>query len=78
MPMYEFQCNACEEEFEELVRADDEVVECPACGTNRVTRKLSTFAYRSVSGGTVTSSSASHSGGGCSGCASHNCGSCSH
>ena len=31
MPMYEYRCLDCEEEFEELVRSVDEEVECPEC-----------------------------------------------
>ena len=38
MPIYEYQCDKCNEQFEQLIRGD-EVGECPkGCGTN--VRKL--------------------------------------
>ncbi|MBN2456112.1 MAG: zinc ribbon domain-containing protein [Sedimentisphaerales bacterium] len=43
MPMYEYTCNHCAQEFEELV-SGNQVVSCPACGSKKVVRKLSTFA----------------------------------
>lgn len=45
MPLYEYKCLDCGSEFEELVRADQEQVTCPNCGSNETTRKLSTFAW---------------------------------
>lgn len=79
MPMYEYRCGGCGEDFEELVRSDDERVECPECGASTVTRKMSTFAYKSVgSGGATESSSASKGGHSCGGCAGGSCGSCGH
>ncbi len=54
MPLFEFVCETCEIDFEELVRsasATDEVV-CPACGGSDVKKKISKFASRiSGSGG---------------------------
>lgn len=51
MPLYEFQCTDCKDEFEELVRsaaaADD--VKCPRCGGEHVRRKVSLFASKSSS-----------------------------
>ncbi len=47
MPMYEYQCSLCGEEFEELVSSTtaDHEVECPACEREgSAKRKLSTFA----------------------------------
>jgi putative FmdB family regulatory protein len=45
MPIYEFRCDACAEQFEELLRAQDaDAVACPHCGSNGVTRLFSTFA----------------------------------
>lgn len=56
MPLYEFECPACHEEFEELVRNAGAVSEvaCPKCGQRKVKKKLSTFASR-VSGGASAS-----------------------
>ena len=52
MPIYEFVCTTCENPFEELVFSASAVngVTCPACGSEEVKKKISTFATR-VSGG---------------------------
>ena len=44
MPIYEYRCEPCAEEFEELVRGPDATVACPSCGSADVDRLLSTFA----------------------------------
>jgi putative FmdB family regulatory protein len=41
MPIYEFECESCGARFEELVAADAAMV-CPACGSERTRRLLST------------------------------------
>ena len=47
MPIYEYQCDACDKEFEELVRsADHASIKCPKCGGRKVKRRLSVFAAR--------------------------------
>jgi len=45
MPIYEYRCQACGEEFEKLVRssADADQVECPRCHQVHVKRLLSLF-----------------------------------
>jgi len=48
MPIFEFVCEECQQGFEELVRsasAIDEVI-CPGCQSERVNKKLSTFASK--------------------------------
>ncbi len=48
MPIYEYACPKCGHEFEQLLlaaSARDEVA-CPACGGNKVTRKMSVFSTR--------------------------------
>ena len=52
MPLFEFQCTDCKDEFEELVRSSAAVAEvkCPHCGGQHVKRKMSLFASK-VSGG---------------------------
>ena len=62
MPMYEYTCQKCKTDFEELVFSSDEKVECPDCGGKRVKRKMSAFAIKS--GGKFVSSG----GPSCSGC----------
>ena len=42
MPIYEFWCRECGEEYEELVRAsDDDNPPCPSCGSAKVDRNIS-------------------------------------
>lgn len=49
MPIYEYICEKCKAEFEELVRSSDAKVQCPECGSVRVEKLFSPFA-RSCSG----------------------------
>ena len=62
MPIYEYVCKQCGENFEELVRADT-AVSCPKCRSVKVERRFSTFACASGSGG---SGSGPAAGGSCS------------
>jgi putative FmdB family regulatory protein len=60
MPIYEYRCNGCDQEFEQYVQTAQTAVACPACRSGRVTRRLSvvgmlrpggTFAAPGMSGG---------------------------
>ncbi len=46
MPIYEYVCDVCRHEFEELARSmsDSPSPACPACDSVEVARKLSVFA----------------------------------
>jgi putative FmdB family regulatory protein len=45
MPIYEFQCKRCGTDSELLVRSSEWKGEkCPACGSARLSKKLSAFA----------------------------------
>ena len=44
MPVYEYECKECGEEFEKLVRGATEI-ECPKCGSHKVDKKVSTFSF---------------------------------
>ncbi len=46
MPLYEFRCNACEREFERLVRLNAANPECPSCSSADTSRLLSAPAFR--------------------------------
>jgi putative FmdB family regulatory protein len=70
VPIYEYACMECEEHFDELVRSDEQVVTCPACGAPKVLRQLSTFA---VVGAQSKPSFSGPSGGG-GGCCGGSCG----
>ena len=44
MPIFEFSCENCGWEFEELLRSiDTSEVSCPACDSRQVYKKLSSF-----------------------------------
>jgi putative FmdB family regulatory protein len=71
MPIYEFECQKCRKEFEELVRNRDEGVQCPQCQSADVKKLMSAFAFKS---GSTFVSSAPQSG--CSGCTGGSCHGC--
>ena len=60
MPLFEFVCTTCDQDFEELVRSAGAVgeVTCPKCGGAHVKKKISTFASK-ISGGASFSLGAS-------------------
>lgn len=50
MPLFDYRCQSCAVEFEVLVRAasyGDPPPACPACGSEKIDRLLSTFAMSS-------------------------------
>ena len=52
MPIYEFECAACEAVFERLQKLSDaDPVECPECGQPRVKRRLTAPAFRLAGSG---------------------------
>lgn len=65
MPIYEYRCCNCENEFETLVSVSAPHAQCPDCGSEQLTRELSAFASR-TSGGD-DGGFASGGGGGCCG-----------
>lgn len=40
MPLFNYICEDCGKEFEELVRSADEKVPCPKCSSEKVKRQL--------------------------------------
>ena len=71
MPIYEYRCSECHEEFETLVFRSDEAVACPHCKGEDVKRLMSACGFKSS--GSFTPSSGSS---GCATCSSTNCSSC--
>jgi putative FmdB family regulatory protein len=67
VPIYEYACMECESHFDELVRNQEQAVECPQCGAGNVLKQFSTFAVAGVT------SQPKFGGGGCCG---GSCGSC--
>ena len=47
MPIFEYRCSSCGEEFESLVRGTD-VPRCPRCGGEDLQRLLTSFAVNSA------------------------------
>ena len=44
MPIYEYTCDDCGAEFEELVRSYEDTPNCPVCGSESISKKVSAFA----------------------------------
>lgn len=71
MPIYEYHCNECGNDFETLVFGSQEVV-CPKC-SGSVNRVMSCCSFKSGTGDFKTSGSGNSS---CSGCTSSSCSTC--
>ncbi len=65
MPIYEYICSACGHEFEAIVFASTEV-ECSACASRELTKKLSVFSVGTKSSSTACDAPPEACGG-CSG-----------
>jgi putative FmdB family regulatory protein len=78
MPIYEFKCEDCNEEFEALVFRSDETVPCPGCKGEHIKRLMSACAYKTGGASDAAGSYSAPSGGssGCAGCSSSNCSTC--
>ncbi|MCX7794435.1 MAG: zinc ribbon domain-containing protein [Thermodesulfovibrionales bacterium] len=66
MPIFEYKCNVCSEEFEKLVLRKEEEITCPKCGKKDIKKKFSVFGMSGVE----------NRGSGCSSCSSSSCSSC--
>ena len=52
MPIYEFECSACNAVFDRLQKlSDPDPVDCPECGQPRVKRRLTAPAFRLAGSG---------------------------
>jgi len=76
VPIYEYECNSCHKQFERLVFSNSESINCPACGSNEVTRRMSVFGFKSGGDKGAASSRVGSSSSGCSGCTATSCASC--
>jgi putative FmdB family regulatory protein len=75
MPIYEYHCEKCGEDFEYLVFGSDKP-ECSLCQSKKVTKLMSPCGFISKgAGGQTVSASA---GSGCTGCAAGSCTGCGH
>jgi len=66
MPIYEFQCDDCEQIYDALLRFSDVVdaPRCPTCGSQNTRRLLSRIAAPSFGGGDSSAASSCGGGGG--------------
>jgi len=72
MPIYEFRCNDCGYKFETLVMKKDQKVNCEKCGSENLSRLLSSFAVL----GNEKSSGSAESNSRCSSCSTRKCATC--
>lgn len=72
MPVYEYECQKCHREFEELVFSHDPEVCCPSCASAEVKRLLSVTAFKTSKGFASTGSAS------CGGCSASSCSGCKH
>ena len=72
MPIYEYLCNSCNEEFEELVFGD-EAPPCPHCESGKTSKLMSRPCYHMAGGNGYVPSSG---GSACAGCPGGNCATC--
>ncbi len=80
MPIFEYVCTRCTNQFEELVFGQDETAVCPSCGSTE-TKKLMSCCRAKVGGvgddaPAATASAPARSGGGCAGCSGGSCSTC--
>jgi putative FmdB family regulatory protein len=52
MPIYEYQCQGCEHEFETIQKMNEApLIQCPSCGKDLLRKKISAVAFRLKGGG---------------------------
>lgn len=79
MPIFEYVCNACDNEYEELVLGGQHPP-CPQCGSADTTKLISKSRFRTggpiVSGSPSSNAITTRGKSGCGGCSGGNCASC--
>ena len=75
MPIYEYNCDECDNVFEYLVMGGNGPEDCPCCKGTKIKRQMSACGFMSKGpGGVTTATSASSSS--CSGCSTSSCAGC--
>ncbi len=72
MPLYEYTCEKCNNEFELLIRSASDKPACPECDATNVTRRLSVPAAHSA-GSSLPISDGAHGGCGRPQCGTGGC-----
>lgn len=75
MPIYEYYCKNCKENFEKLILNNSTKINCPKCGSEEIIKKFSVFGFKSK-GEIGESKFVSSSASACSGCRLTNCSTC--
>ncbi|MBI5195075.1 MAG: zinc ribbon domain-containing protein [Nitrospirae bacterium] len=72
MPIFEYHCQECKEEFEKLVSNANKTIEilCPKCSSKNVKKKFSVFGMGGVE------KKVGSSGSNCGTCSSSSCSTC--
>ncbi|MEW6067215.1 MAG: zinc ribbon domain-containing protein [Nitrospirota bacterium] len=70
MPIYEYKCNACGEDFEKLVFGNTEI-KCPKCNSKETKKKFSVFCAAGTERPLAGTSRSS-----CTSCSKTSCSSC--
>ena len=76
MPIYEYCCEGCDCQFETLVFRSSDRVACPSCSSEKVSRLLSVFGFKSGGDKGAASIRMGSGASGCSGCVATSCKSC--
>ncbi len=76
MPIYEFKCLKCEEDFETLVFRSDDNVTCPHCDSNKLERLMSACGHKTGGGSGESYAPPSGASSGCASCGGGDCSSC--
>ena len=76
MPIYEYRCTKCGNDFEEIVGVNDPAPACPACSSAKTEKLLSKACFRTGSGEYDDGGASPSSSSGCAGCAGGSCATC--
>lgn len=77
MPIYEYTCGDCGNEFEELVFGQDETPACPKCQSVQTRKRMSCCSFKNGGPGAAPAKGpAASGGGGCAGCSGGSCSTC--
>jgi putative FmdB family regulatory protein len=73
MPIYEYICDNCKNEFEKIVINKQQEIACPKCASKKATIQLSVFSSTTAGGSAKSFTPQSSGGGGCcgGGCGCH-------
>jgi len=61
MPIFEYNCRSCDQQFETIVLSTRERINCPKCNSKKVDKQLSVFSAPAVTSDTLPN------GGACAG-----------